>query len=202
MFIWSALAHLVALTSPGPDTAIVIRQVSLYGKNEGIKTSIGIGIGIYIHCLLAVNGISILILANEIYKFLITFIGGIYITYLGVNIVINKSIETFNFDHPVPKYKSSLFIGFFTNLFNIKAFLFFISIFSILIEESVGIFIHIYPIYFAVVSSAWFIFISYIFTVLRNQLSYNISRIIQYIMSLMLCTIGISILFKSIYEYF
>mgnify|MGYP005665334475 FL=1 len=202
MFIWSALAHLVALTSPGPDTAIVIRQVSLYGKNEGIKTSIGIGIGIYIHCLLAVNGISILILANEIYKFLITFIGGIYITYLGVNIVINKSIETFNFDHPVPKYKSSLFIGFFTNLFNIKAFLFFISIFSILIEESIGIFIHIYPIYFAVVSSAWFIFISYIFTVFRNQLSYNISRIIQYIMSLMLCAIGISILFKSIYEYF
>ena len=117
MFIWSALAHLVALTSPGPDTAIVIRQVSLYGKNEGIKTSIGIGIGIYIHCLLAVNGISILILANEIYKFLITFIGGIYITYLGVNIVINKSIETFNYHHPVPKYKSSLFIGLFTNLF-------------------------------------------------------------------------------------
>ena len=57
MFIWSALAHLVALTSPGPDTAIVIRQVSLYGKNEGIKTSLLIGIGIYIHCLLAVNGI-------------------------------------------------------------------------------------------------------------------------------------------------
>ena len=202
MFIWSALAHLVALTSPGPDTAIVIRQVSLYGKYEGIKTSLGIGIGIYIHCLLAVNGISILILANEMYKFLITFIGGIYITYLGVNIVINKSIETFNYHHPVPKYKSSLFIGLFTNLFNVKAFLFFISIFSILIEESVGILIHIYPIYFAVVSSAWFIFISYIFTVFRNQLSYNISRIIQYIMSLMLCAIGISILFKSIYEYF
>ena len=88
MFIWSALAHLVALTSPGPDTAIVIRQVSLYGKNEGIKTSIGIGIGIYIHCLLAVNGISILILANEIYKFLITFIGGIYIKN-SINIIFD-----------------------------------------------------------------------------------------------------------------
>jgi hypothetical protein len=28
MFIWSAIAHFIALTSPGPDTAIVIRQVS------------------------------------------------------------------------------------------------------------------------------------------------------------------------------
>ncbi len=37
MFIWSALAHFIALTSPGPDTAIVLRQVSLYGRKEAIK---------------------------------------------------------------------------------------------------------------------------------------------------------------------
>ena len=67
MFLWSALAHLIALTSPGPDTAIVLRQVSLYGRSEGIKASIGIGLGIYIHCLLAVNGISIIIISNEFY---------------------------------------------------------------------------------------------------------------------------------------
>ena len=44
MFIWSAFAHLIALTSPGPDTAIVIRQVSIHGRIEGIKTAIGIGL--------------------------------------------------------------------------------------------------------------------------------------------------------------
>ena len=53
MFIWSAVAHLIALTSPGPDTAIVIRQTSIYGRADGIKASLGIGIGIYIHCILA-----------------------------------------------------------------------------------------------------------------------------------------------------
>ena len=202
MFVWSALAHLVALTSPGPDTAIVIRQVTIYGKYEGIKTSIGIGIGIYVHCLLAINGISILILDNNMYKFLISFIGGIYITYLGANIVLNKSIESFNSYEAESKYKNSLLIGFFTNVFNVKAFLFFISIFSILIENVSGIFIYIYPIYFAVVSSLWFIFVSFVFTSFRNNLSYNQSRIIQYIMSLMLCSIGIAIIFKSIYEYY
>ena len=72
MFLWSALAHLIALTSPGPDTAIVIRQVSLHGRNEGFKASIGIGLGIYIHCLLAINGISIIILSNDLYKFVIS----------------------------------------------------------------------------------------------------------------------------------
>jgi threonine/homoserine/homoserine lactone efflux protein len=47
MFIWSSIAHLIALTSPGPDTAVTIRQVSLYGRNAGIFTAIGIGVGIY-----------------------------------------------------------------------------------------------------------------------------------------------------------
>ena len=202
MFFWSALAHLVALSSPGPDTAIVIRQVTIYGKYEGIKTSIGIGIGIYIHCLLAINGISILILDNNMYKFFITFIGGIYITYLGANIVLNKSIESFSSYEARSKYKNSLLIGLFTNVLNVKAFLFFISIFSILIENVSGIFIYIYPVYFAVVSSLWFIFISIVFTSFRNKLSYNHSRIIQYIMSLILCAIGIAIIIKSIYEYY
>jgi len=54
MFIWSAFAHLIALTSPGPDTAIVIRQVSIHGRIEGIKTSIGIGFGIISSLLLLV----------------------------------------------------------------------------------------------------------------------------------------------------
>ena len=71
MFIWSAFAHLIALTSPGPDTAIVIRQVSIHGRNEGIKTAIGIGFGILVHCILAISGISLLILANDLYLSLI-----------------------------------------------------------------------------------------------------------------------------------
>ena len=72
MFIWSALAHLIALTSPGPDTAIVIRQTSIYGRKEGFKAALGIGVGIYAHCFLAINGISLIILSNDFYKFIIS----------------------------------------------------------------------------------------------------------------------------------
>ena len=88
MFIWSAFAHLIALTSPGPDTAIVIRQVSIHGRLEGIKTSLGIGFGILIHCILAISGISLIILANDLYKFVISLVGGIYILYLGLTMML------------------------------------------------------------------------------------------------------------------
>ena len=93
MFIWSSIAHIIALTSPGPDTAIIIRQVSLYGRKSGFIAAAGIGLGIYFHCLLAINGISLIILANDEYKFFITIIGSSYLLYLGLKMFYAKTNE-------------------------------------------------------------------------------------------------------------
>ena len=203
MFIWSALAHLIALTSPGPDTAVVLRQVSLYGRKEGYKTSIGIGIGIYIHCVLAVNGISLIIISNDLYKFMISLVGGAYILFLGISmlksdlrevpVVQNKSLENAN----------SILNGLITNIFNVKAFLFFVSLFAVLIDGLSSFYFYIYPIYFAVTSSLWFMLLSYLTTISTNK-SLNIysNTYIAYIMSITLCLIALFILVRSFYEYF
>ena len=201
MFLSSAIMHLIALTSPGPDTAIVIRQVSLYGRNEGFKTAVGIGIGIYLHCLLAINGISLIITSNELYKFIISIIGSVYIMYLGINMLISKSENINNDSKSTPK--NSILIGLITNVFNVKAFLFFVSLFSFLIEDMIDIYFYIFPIYFALTSSLWFIFLSYIFTVSKNK-AFNMysNKYLSSIMSLILCLIALFILIRSIYEYF
>ena len=203
MFIWSALAHLIALTSPGPDTAVVLRQVSLYGRKEGYKTSIGIGIGIYIHCVLAVNGISLIIISNDLYKFMISLVGGAYILFLGISmlksdlreipVIQNKSLENAN----------SILNGLITNIFNVKAFLFFVSLFAVLIDGLSSFYFYIYPIYFAITSSLWFTLLSYLTTISTNK-SLNIysNTYIAYIMSITLCLIALFILVRSFYEYF
>ena len=203
MFIWSALSHLIALTSPGPDTAVVLRQVSLYGRKEGYKTSIGIGIGIYIHCVLAVNGISLIIISNDLYKFMISLVGGAYILFLGISmlksdlrevpVVQNKSLENAN----------SILNGLITNIFNVKAFLFFVSLFAVLIDGLSSFYFYIYPIYFAITSSLWFTLLSYLTTISTNK-SLNIysNTYIAYIMSITLCLIALFILVRSFYEYF
>ena len=131
MFIWSSIAHLIALTSPGPDTAVTIRQVSLYGRNAGISTSIGIGVGIYFHCFLAINGISLFILENDLYKFSISIIGSSYIFYLGISMFKTDSISEYdrnNIQNSSSIY-GSFFSGLITNIFNVKAFIFFVSLF-------------------------------------------------------------------------
>jgi len=201
MFLWSALAHLIALTSPGPDTAIVLRQVSLHGRAEGIKAAIGIGFGIYAHCLLAINGISILVLSNDFYKLIISLIGGSYILYLGMNMLLsNSELRTKRNSN---KSRNSFLNGLITNIFNIKAFLFFVSLFSIIIDNLDGIYFYIYPIYFAVMSSIWFIFLSFIVTTSKNK-NFNVysNKYISSVMSIILCAIGLLILIRSIYEYF
>ena len=168
MFIWSAIAHLVALTSPGPDTAVVIRQVALYGRIEGIKVSVGIGLGIYIHCLLAINGISILVLSNILYKFIISLIGSTYIFYLGVSMLLSSN-NSYNEIRKNDRYKNSILVGLITNIFNIKAFLFFVSLFTILIDSINNTFYYIYPIYFALTSTLWFSLLSYLLTKSKNK---------------------------------
>jgi len=201
MFLWSALAHLIALTSPGPDTAIVLRQVSLHGRVEGIKAAIGIGLGIYVHCLLAINGISLIILSNDLYKLIISLIGGLYIFYLGISMFISNSEVSTEINNN--KSKNSFLNGLITNIFNIKAFLFFVSLFSIIIDNLNGIYFYIYPIYFAAMSSIWFIFLSFVVTTSKNK-TFNVysNKYISSAMSVILCAIGLFIVIRSIYEYF
>ena len=202
MFIWSAFAHLIALTSPGPDTAIVIRQVSIHGRLEGIKTSLGIGFGILVHCILAISGISLLILANDLYKFVISLIGGMYIFYLGLNMYLSGNVQSSDNNSKISK-NNSFYIGLITNIFNIKAFLFFVSLFAILMESLNGIYFYLYPIYFSITSALWFIFLSFVLTNSKYK-NFNIykNKYILSIMSLVLCLIGLYVLISALNEYF
>tara|TARA_B100000212_G_scaffold270240_1_gene209640 strand:+ start:1446 stop:2054 length:609 start_codon:yes stop_codon:yes gene_type:complete len=202
MFIWSAFAHLIALTSPGPDTAIVIRQVSIHGRLEGIKTSLGIGFGILVHCILAISGISLLIIANDLYKFVISLIGGMYIFYLGLTMYLSGNVQSSDNNSKISK-NNSFYIGLITNIFNIKAFLFFVSLFAILMESLNGIYFYLYPIYFSITSALWFIFLSFVLTNSKYK-NFNIykNKYILSIMSLVLCLIGLYVLISALNEYF
>ena len=87
---------------------------------------------------------------------------------------------------------NSLIIGLITNVFNVKAFLFFVSLFTILIDNLTDIYFYVLPLY-----------LSYILTVSKNK-TFNVysNKYLSTIMSLILCFIGLLILFRAIYEYF
>ncbi|MDA7857391.1 LysE family translocator [Gammaproteobacteria bacterium] len=201
MFIWSSIAHFIALTSPGPDTAIIIRQVTLHGRKSGFIAALGIGFGISVHCFLAISGISLFILSNDLYKLLISIFGSSYLIYLSIMMLkTSKNIASSTSEDYKPL--NSFATGFITNIFNIKAFIFFVSLFTILIKSIDGIYFYLYPIYFSITSCLWFVLVSYMLSLKNNSFNIHENKIIKYIMSLLLCIIGLSIFFRSAYEYF
>ena len=155
--IYAVLAHLFAVMSPGPDTAIIIREVSHNKRRGGLFCAFGIGVGILIHCYLAVFGISTLLLSNNIAGDFISMCGSFYLLFIGISSFKSKSLKS----QKSQLMTSSFINGFVTNIFNVKAFIFFVSLFSIILNgdiTSVGkIFI---PIYFSIATFLWFSFLT------------------------------------------
>ncbi|HKB58328.1 MAG TPA: LysE family transporter, partial [Lacunisphaera sp.] len=57
-FLTIAVAHALAVASPGPDFALVLRQSLTHGRRTAIWSSIGVGCGISIHIVYCLLGLG------------------------------------------------------------------------------------------------------------------------------------------------
>ena len=195
--IYAALAHLFAVMSPGPDTAIIIREVSLNKRKGGLLCAFGIGIGILIHCYLAIFGISTLLLSNNIAGDLISMFGSFYLIFIGISSFKSESKTS-----KESKLIASSFInGFITNIFNIKAFIFFISLFSIILNDDISFIGKIFiPIYFSIATSLWFSFLTLVLTRDNIQKRWEpVQNIIKKISGSILTALGCIILINILF---
>jgi len=65
-FLLVASVHFVAVASPGPDFAIVLRYAVRYGVKVALAASVGIGLGILIHVAYSLLGIGLLLQTTPI----------------------------------------------------------------------------------------------------------------------------------------
>ena len=198
IFFSAALAHLLAVMSPGPDTAIIFHQSFAKGRAQGILTAVGIGFGIFIHCLFAISGITLLIYSSEEAKFFIKCLGALYLLYLGISFFISK--KSSKSDETKVIFKNPFVIGLVTNLLNIKAFLFTVSLFSFINLDPNSVMSVIYLLYFPLITAAWFSFVTYALTHqsmgdIFNKHSDNI----QFASSAFIAGLGLLILLQTLY---
>lgn len=199
IFFSAALAHLLAVMSPGPDTAIIFHQSFTKGRVQGILTALGIGFGIFIHCFFAISGISLLIYSSDEAKFFIKCMGAIYLLYLGISFFISK--KSSKTDESKVLFKNPFIIGFVTNLLNVKAFLFTVSLFSFINLDSNTLMSLIYLLYFPLITAAWFSFVSYALTHQSMGDIFNKhSDTIQFTSSAFIAGLGLLILIQTLYE--
>ncbi len=162
-FLTVVVLHLFAVISPGPDFALISRQSIRYGRKIAIWSAAGIGMGILFHSLLAISGIIIVISANELYFSLVKFICSGYLMYLGISSVINSSSFQ-EIDESGLGKTGGFATGLITNITNIKAFLFFTTLFGVVLDTKATFNLAIYGLYMAAATFVWFSFVAYTFT--------------------------------------
>jgi len=164
-FLTVAILHLFAVASPGPDFALVTRQSLRYSRKIAIWTSLGIGVGILFHSLLAITGLVLLITSNELFSTTLKIIGSLYLLYLGVNSILGNKKEGNIEEENTNAYKFNGFLaGLITNITNIKAILFFVTVFSVVIDTGNNLYLLLYGAYMALATFVWFSIISYVLT--------------------------------------
>ena len=135
------LIHLVALVSPGPDFVVACRNSLLYSRTIGIYTAVGFGLGICVHISYAVFGLSWLIANNELIFTVIQYLGAFYLMFIGIQSLrsFQSQIgqETVSASSRISPFRA-VRIGFITNVLNPKATLFFLSLFSTMLNQTVG----------------------------------------------------------------
>ncbi|HAQ49498.1 MAG TPA: lysine transporter LysE, partial [Glaciecola sp.] len=93
-FITIAGVHLIAVASPGPDFAIVLKQVINQGRRAAIFSSVGIGLGIMLHVMYSILGLSLLIKNTPVLYNIMLYAAAGYLFYIGVLAVRSQPSES------------------------------------------------------------------------------------------------------------
>ena len=149
---------LLGAMSPGPSMVVVINNALFKNRYHGILTSIGHGIGIGIYALFAVLGIGIVMETNLFLFNGMKFLSVIFLIYLGVKSIINKTKLDFDKKNNAKEGVTSFLQGFSISILNPKIFIWFVAIYSQFMSLDNDIIFNSYLVLTAgIVDATWYI---------------------------------------------
>lgn len=163
-FLTIAIAHLLAVASPGPDFAIVTRQSVTAGTRIGLWTSFGVGAGILVHVSYCILGVALLLSQSPALFSAMKLVAAAYLFYLGVQSIREslRAVSTNGAEISVMvEPRQAFWSGFLTNGLNPKATLFFLALFTVVIDPETPLGMQVfYGLYLAVATFLWFAMLS------------------------------------------
>ncbi len=168
-FMTVALVHLLAVASPGPDFAVVVRESVAQGRRAGSWTALGVGCGIFVHVAYSLLGIGLIVSQSIVLFNLFKWLAAAYLVYLGWRALRARPMNLEAIDGanaPVARSAWRAFvIGFVTNGLNPKATLFFLSLFTVVISPDTPLLVQAgYGLYLAGATALWFLLVAWLFS--------------------------------------
>lgn len=167
-FLTLGVIMLLGAMLPGADFAIVTKNALLHSRKAGIYTTLGIGAAICVHMTYCVLGLAVVIKNSPWIFHTIQYVGAAYLIYLGVTLLkphSSKDIElsaTSQTTSSLSNFKAFQ-QGFICNLFNPKATLFFLTIFSAISTTKLSLLISLaYALEIYLTAIAWFLSLTFL----------------------------------------
>ena len=166
-FLLVASAHLLAVASPGPDFALVLRQSITHGRATAIRTSLGIGTGILFHVTYSVLGLALVIRGSTAVFTVVKYAGAAYLIWIGAKALLTRPYHPTSAAGKVSDHapRGAFITGLLVNVLNPKAVLFFVALFSVGVSPTTPLVVQIgYGLWMVLATMAWFSLVSVFFT--------------------------------------
>lgn len=156
---------MISIVSPGPDFAIVVKNSLIYSRKTALLTACGIALGILVHVAYTLLGLGLLITKTPWLLFGVKCLGAGYLLYIGFKGLCSKKaaipIGNVHHKHDISPF-TAIRSGFLTNALNPKCMLFFVSLFSIIIDPNTPFVIMlIYGLIIFMETLLWFGFVAF-----------------------------------------
>ena len=172
------LIHFLAVMSPGPDFAVVVRQSISFDRKTALITSLGIAIGLGVHMLYTLFGLGFIITQSKIGFLIAQLVGICYLSFLAFNLLKSKAKASgsmeISVDNNKNHHKKAFMLGFMTNVLNPKATLFFLAIFTTVVSINTPFYVQsIYALWIIITAAAWFSLVSFFFSQKRIRAKFE-----------------------------
>lgn len=203
-FLTVALIHLLAVASPGPDFAVVVRESVGFGRRAGIFSALGVGCGIFIHVAYSLLGIGLVVSQSIVLFNALKWLAAAYLLYIGIKALRAKPADPasaeLNLAAGVRSPRAAFVAGFITNGLNPKATLFFLSLFTVVISPHTPLPVQAgYGLYLALATALWFCLVAQLFSQQRVRAGFaRMGHWFDRMMGVVLVGLGVKLAFSEL----
>ncbi len=197
------VVHLLAVIAPGPDFIMITRNSFVYSRRSGVYSALGLSLGMLVHMAYTIVGIGVLISQSIILFSIIKYLGAAYLIYLGYGALKAKSVKGalenqlkgLNHSRKDLSPWTAVRMGFLTNALNPKATLFFLSLFTQVVDPAAPAAIYlIYALVIFMNGFGWFSLLALVLSHHRVQKLFGkFGHYIERILGGMLILLGLKV---------
>ncbi|MGO4331077.1 LysE family translocator [Cupriavidus sp. M-11] len=166
-----ATITVLAVISPGPDFAMVMRNSYLHGRRAGLLSALGIALGVQVHVFYTMFGVALLMEHAHGLLGVVKVLGAAYLVWIGIQTLRKRApaaaaaAADSATAAPALSASAALKMGFLTNALNPKTTLFVVSTYTQVVDAGTPLPVQFgYGLFMSLAHLAWFGLIACCFT--------------------------------------